>query len=78
MTQLRVNQQRQVVNEQFAEQLKSANIECQLVDASDRTHGEVNKWFGRDDDQIVTGAAATFLEKHARRNTDKIQIKDQR
>jgi acetyl esterase/lipase len=46
----------------FAEKLRAAGVEATVVDASDRNHGEINAWFGRDDDKKVTGAAVRFLE----------------
>lgn len=47
----------------FAVKLEAAGIHAEVVDASDRDHGEINKWFGKPDDQKVTGVANQFLEK---------------
>ena len=45
----------------FREVLDAAAIPAEVVDASDRNHGEINQWFGRDDDAKVTGKAWEFL-----------------
>ena len=46
----------------FAEALRAAGVHAEVVDASDRNHGEINQWFGRADDKRVTGTAEKFLE----------------
>ncbi len=51
--------------EGFREALAAASIAASVVDASDRNHGEINQWFGRDDDEKVTTAAWEFLEQLA-------------
>lgn len=44
----------------FAESLKKAGIPATVVDGSDRNHGEINAWFGRNGDP-VTQKAMDFL-----------------
>lgn len=46
----------------FAEKLKAAGVHAEVVDASDRNHGEINKWFGKPGDQKVTISATQFLD----------------
>ena len=46
----------------FANELRQAGIAAEVVDATDRNHGEINRWFGRADDRKVTGAAVQFLD----------------
>jgi acetyl esterase/lipase len=46
----------------FAEKMKQAGLRAELVDASDRNHGEINQWFGLDSDTKVTVSAWRFLE----------------
>ncbi len=46
----------------FRAALAKAGIPGEVVDASDRNHGEINQWFGRADDTKVTGKAWRFLE----------------
>ena len=57
-----MNPQRPVQANAFAEALRAAGIAAEVVDASDRNHGEINQRFGRADDEKVTGAAVKFLE----------------
>ena len=59
---LRPNPARPVQAHAFASALNKAGIHASVVDASDRSHGEINQWFGREDDEKVTGAAARFLD----------------
>jgi len=63
MTKLRVNPERRQASEDFYKQLRSAGYTAELIDASDRTHREVNVWFGKADDTMVTGAAESFLKR---------------
>ena len=49
----------------FKEALSKAGISAEVVDASDRNHGEINLWFGKAEDKKVTGKAKAFLEKLA-------------
>lgn len=58
----RMNPQRPAQANAFAKALREAGIEAKVVDASDRNHGEINQWFGRADDEKVTGAAVDFLD----------------
>ena len=46
----------------FAKKLQDAGISAEVIDASDRDHGEINAWFGKADDEKVTGAAIKFFE----------------
>jgi len=59
----RPNPERPVRAEAFAEALRSAGVPVEVIDASDRNHGEINLWFGRDEDETVTGAAERFLDE---------------
>jgi acetyl esterase/lipase len=52
--------------EAFRIALEKAGIPAAVVDASDRNHGEINQWFGREDDVKVTGSAWEFLEPLAK------------
>jgi len=45
----------------FRAALEKAGVSSEVVDASDRNHGEINQWFGREDDTKVTGKAWEFL-----------------
>lgn len=47
--------------------LGEADIEAQLVDASDRDHGTINRRFGDPDDDRVTAQAQKFLDKQLAR-----------
>lgn len=44
----------------FARRLKDAGVKAEVVDASDRNHGEINAWFGRSDDRVTKRARAFF------------------
>jgi arylformamidase len=46
----------------FAEALRKAGIHAEVVDASDRSHLGINQWFGKPDDNKVTGRAEKFLD----------------
>jgi hypothetical protein len=52
--------------EAFHAALAKAGVPSSVVDASDRNHGEINQWFGREDDAKVTGKAWEFLEPLAK------------
>ena len=43
------------------ESRRAAGVAADVVDASDRSHGEINSWFGPPDDS-VTQRALAFLE----------------
>ncbi len=60
-THRRTNPLRKLASVDFVEKLKAAGFKPELIDATDRTHSEVNKWFGKDDDALVTAAAEKFL-----------------
>ena len=55
----------------FAKKLRAAGIAADVVDASDRNHGEINQWFGNPNDAKVTGKAAAFLDAILRCSTRK-------
>ena len=57
----RANPERPKWANAFAKKLRAAGVATEVVDASDRNHGEINQWFGRADDAKVTGAAVKFL-----------------
>jgi arylformamidase len=48
--------------EAFRAALENAGVPASVIDASDRNHGEINQWFGREDDGKVTAKAWEFLE----------------
>lgn len=48
--------------EAFRAALEKAGIPAEVIAATDRNHGEINQWFGRDDDVKVTVKAWEFLE----------------
>ena len=52
--------------EAFRAALEKAGIAAEVVAATDRNHGEINQWFGRDDDVKVTEKAWEFLEPLAK------------
>ena len=58
----RVNPQRSAAAESFAAALRNAKVPAKLIDASDRTHLQINQRFGDPDDEKVTGEAMAFLE----------------
>jgi acetyl esterase/lipase len=57
-----INPERSTRANAFAKTLRNAGIPAEVIDASDRNHGEINAWFGRADDEKVTGTAVRFLE----------------
>ena len=59
----RKNPKRAAAAEAFVKALKAAGIPAELVDASDRNHGQINQRFGDPDDEKVTGRARAFLNK---------------
>jgi acetyl esterase/lipase len=52
--------------EAFRAALKKAGIPADVIAATDRNHGEINQWFGREDDLKVTAKAWEFLEPLAK------------
>lgn len=52
--------------EAFRAVLEKAGIPAEVVAAIDRNHGEINQWFGREDDGKVTAKAWEFLDPLAR------------
>ncbi|NQT13104.1 MAG: carboxylesterase family protein [Planctomycetes bacterium] len=56
----RRNPNRSAQAEAFAVALKAAGIEAEVVDASDRNHGQINQRFGDPEDEKVTGRAEVF------------------
>jgi acetyl esterase/lipase len=59
----RPNPNRPLAANAFAAKLREAGIAAEVVDASDRNHGEINQRFGDPDDTKVTGKAMGFLKK---------------
>ncbi len=57
----RVNPRRAVSANAFAAALRKAGTCADVVDASDRTHGQINQRFGDPHDEKVTGRAMAFL-----------------
>jgi len=47
----------------FAAALRAAGVEAEVVDASDRTHREVNERIGDPSDERVTGRIVAFLDR---------------
>ena len=58
---LRKNPWRRITAEVFRDALRAADIQADVVDASDRTHGQINQRFGDPADEKVTGKAMEFL-----------------
>ena len=58
----RVNPYRSQQGDAFAAALKKAGVEADVVDASDRNHGQINQRFGDPNDEKVTGRAMAFLK----------------
>lgn len=54
------NPNRSAQAEAFAAALEAAGIEAEVVDASDRNHGQINQRFGDAEDEKVTGKAKAF------------------
>ncbi|MBL9160163.1 MAG: alpha/beta hydrolase [Verrucomicrobiales bacterium] len=52
--------------ETFHAALAKEGIPSSIIDASDRNHGEINQWFGREDDLKVTAKAWEFLDPLAK------------
>lgn len=52
--------------EAFRASLEKAGIPATVIGATDRNHGEINQWFGREEDVKVTGKAWEFLEPLAK------------
>ena len=58
----RISRHRAEQSKAFAAALKAAGVNADVVDASDRSHGEINQRFGDPDDVKVTGKVKLFLE----------------
>jgi hypothetical protein len=56
------NPMRPVYAKAFRDKLQSAGVAAEVVDASDRNHGQINSMFGDDRDRKVTGRAKKFLD----------------
>jgi acetyl esterase/lipase len=52
---------RQRAAEEFAAALRAAGGVAEVVDATDRDHGQINRRFGEETDERVTGRAMAFL-----------------
>ncbi|MEM9018670.1 MAG: alpha/beta hydrolase, partial [Verrucomicrobiota bacterium] len=59
----RLNPKREQFATSFAKALEEVGVDQDLVDATDRDHGEINQWFGLEEDEEVTGKALDFLER---------------
>lgn len=57
----RVNPERARQAAAFGRALQDSGIQADVVNASDRSHKEINQWFGRPDDKKVTQRAEQFL-----------------
>jgi acetyl esterase/lipase len=57
-----MNPDRRTQAQAFAKALEGIGIRVETVDASDRSHGEINQWFGDPEDNKVTGRAAAFFD----------------
>jgi arylformamidase len=57
------NPNRPLAANAFAGALKKAGIPAEVVDASDRNHGQINQRFGELGDDMVTGKAIAFLNR---------------
>ncbi|MEM7785237.1 MAG: alpha/beta hydrolase fold domain-containing protein [Planctomycetota bacterium] len=60
MSEHRKNPERARVANVFAEKLRSIGVSAAIADGSDRTHSQINQWFGKPKDKI-TAAAQKFL-----------------
>lgn len=58
----RTNPQRRESANEFARVLRKAGIDAMVIDASDRTHAEINQWFGNSNDTRVTATAWALLQ----------------
>ena len=58
----RLNPARPEQAKAFCAALNSAGVEAEVVDASDRNHGQINQRFGDPKDNKVTGKATEFLK----------------
>jgi acetyl esterase/lipase len=61
----RPNPKRPVYANAFGDALRAAGVAAQVVDGSDRNHGEINQRFGDPQDQRVTGKAQKFLVRRS-------------
>lgn len=57
----RINPYRTTASRAFAAALREARVAAEVVDASDRNHGQINQRFGDPADDKVTGRAMAFL-----------------
>lgn len=64
----RINPRRSWAAERFAEALKTARVPVEIIDASDRNHGQINQRFGDPADAKVTGKSWAFLTRHLASN----------
>ncbi len=58
----RANPKRSVCANAFRDALRAAGVRAEVIDASDRNHGQINQRFGNPDDEKVTIRAKAFLE----------------
>jgi arylformamidase len=57
----RPNSKRPIYANAFGNALRAAGVTAEVVDGSDRNHGEINQRFGDPEDERVTGKAQKFL-----------------
>ena len=55
-----LNPARRTQAEAFGKALRAAGVPAEVVDASDRSHGEINVWFGSTGDSLTQKAMAFF------------------
>lgn len=65
--QLRANPMRATSAREFAAALKAAGVRVEIVDASERSHSEINRRLGDPTDEKVTGRVVEFLD-HVRKH----------
>jgi arylformamidase len=69
----RPNPTRAAAAKAFCSALKKAGVPAEVIDASDRNHGEINQRFGDLEDRKVTGKSKNFLDeiqRGARKNNN--------
>ena len=74
----RANPNRSAAAKAFASALKEAGVAAEVVDASDRNHGQINQRFGDPEDEKVTGKAMAFLEALRRPERKPSPVKEAR
>ena len=57
----RPNPKRPIYANDFRDALREAGISAEVVDGSDRTHGQINQWLGGPQDNTITNKVIAFL-----------------